>query len=167
MKPANRPLTHERLLEVLSYDPGTGIFLWRVRLSRNTKVGDQAGTVAQDGYRIIQIDGWHYKASRLAWFYCHGRWPYPQADHRDLDRDNNRLKNLREATDSQNGANTGLLPTNRSGFKGVSYARGRWKAQIRKNGVRHYLGLYDTPEEASAVYISAAKKMHGEFARTT
>ncbi len=79
MKPADRPLTRERLLEVLSYDPLTGIFRWRVCLSRRNHIGDQAGTIGEDGYRIIQIDGWHYKASRLAWLYHRGRWPDPQA----------------------------------------------------------------------------------------
>lgn len=170
MKPANRPLTIHRLIEVLSYDSETGIFRWMVCQSRRNHVGDQAGTIGSDGYRIIQIDGWHYKASRLAWLHYYGRWPVPQADHRDLDRDNNRISNLREATDSQNSANTGLLPTNRSGFKGVSRATPkatRWKAQIRKDGKRYFLGYFETPEKAHAAYCAAAQELHGDFARTS
>lgn len=166
MKPADRPLTRDRLLEVLSYDSETGIFRWLVCKSRRNHVGDQAGTIGEDGYRIIQIDGWNYKAARLAWLYHYGRWPVPQADHRDLKRDNDRISNLREATDSQNGANTGLLASNRSGFKGVSHSRDGWKAQIRKNGERKFLGYFDTPEEAHAAYCAAARDLHGDFART-
>lgn len=169
MKPANRPLTHDRLLEVLSYDPLTGVFRWRISLSRRNHIGDQAGTVAEDGYRVIQIDGWHYKASRLAWLYVHAQWPSDRIDHEDLDRDNNRIKNLREATESQNAANVGLLASNTSGFKGVSLGslnRSKpWRAAIRKNQKRKFLGWFATAAEAGAAYQLAAEEAHGEFAR--
>jgi hypothetical protein len=159
------------LIEVLTYDATTGVFRWKSCLSRRNHIGDQAGTVADDGYRVIQIDGWSYKASRLAWFYHYGRWPSPRADHRDLDRDNNRIENLREATDSQNAANVGLLSSNTSGFKGVSRASPNrtkpWKAEIRKDQKRKFLGYFGTAEEASAAYIAAAKVVHGEFSRSS
>lgn len=171
MNPADRPLTHERLLEVLSYDPDTGVFRWNVRLSRRNRVDEQAGYIAGDGYRIIQIDGWHYKAGRLAWFYHYGRWPHPLVDHRDLNRDNSRLSNLREATYSQNAANAGVLRSNTSGFKGVSRVgppnRAKpWRAQIRKDRKRIFLGYFATAEEAGAAYVAAADIAHGEFARS-
>lgn len=168
MKPATRPLTHERLIQVLSYDPKTGIFRWLVSLSRRTTIGDRAGCVPADGYRVIQIDRYAYKASRLAWFYYYGRWPLEQVDHADLARDNNRIKNLREATRFQNGANIGLLPTNTTGFKGVSRATptgARWKAQIRDQNKRIHLGYFASPEEAYRAYCSAAQRIHGLFAR--
>jgi HNH endonuclease len=169
MKAVERPLNHKRLLEVLSYDQETGIFRWRTCQSRRNHIGDQAGYVRKDGYRDIQIDGLHYGAGRLAWFYHYGRWPDPQADHRDLNRDNNRISNLREATHSQNCANVGLLPTNRSGFKGASLMSGNrqkpWKAQIRKNQERFFLGSFATPREAHAAYRAAAARLHGYFSR--
>lgn len=165
MRPVDRPLTLERLRQVLSYDPVTGIFRWQTHLSRRNHIGDQAGTISQDGYRVIQIDGWHYQAARLAWLYQYGRWPVPMVDHRDLNKDNNALANLREATSSQNNINVAVLPGTRSGVKGVSFARGRWKAQIRHSGKRIYLGQFATPEEAHAAYKTAARKLHGDFAR--
>jgi hypothetical protein len=169
MKPASRPLTLDRLREVLSYEPRTGVFRWRIRLSRRNHVGDVAGTIATDGRRIIQIDSWHYKASRLAWFYHYGRWPESEVDHRDLDKSNDRIKNLREASSSQNAANVGRLSSNRSGFKGVSVRSpkypDRFKAQIRKDGKRYFLGYFDTAIKAHEAYAVAARKLHGPFAR--
>jgi hypothetical protein len=52
-------------------------------------------------------------------------------------------------------------------FKGVHFHKSarRWKAQIKKNGVVRYLGLYSTPQEAHAAYVSAAAALHGQFAR--
>lgn len=169
MKAADRPLTRQRLMQVMSYDPATGIFTWLVSLSRKPTIGAQAGTVADDGYRIIQIDGWHYKAQRLAWLYHFGRWPDPTADHRDLDRDNNRIANLREATYSQNCMNVGPLPTNTSGFKGVSKSSDGtgWRAAIRTGTGRIHLGYFKEAHHAGAAYRIAAAGIHGDFARSS
>lgn len=52
-------------------------------------------------------------------------------------------------------------------YKGVSFHKltGRWSAQIGVNRRLHYLGLFDTPEQAAYAYDAAAKEHHGEFAR--
>jgi hypothetical protein len=47
-----------------------------------------------------------------------GEWPKTQIDHINLDKADNRWCNLREATQSQNFANTRILASNGSGFKG-------------------------------------------------
>jgi hypothetical protein len=46
-----------------------------------------------------------YSAHRLAWFYVHGKWPQSGIDHRNGDIGDNRIENLREATQAQNCAN--------------------------------------------------------------
>ena len=88
-------------------------------------------------------------------------------DHRDGDRLNNTKENFRIATKSQNGFNRGKNRNNTSGFKGVSWKRHvrKWVAQIHVGGKNHYLGLFGSPEEASAAYADAAKIHHGEFSR--
>lgn len=43
---------------------------------------------------------------------------------------------------------------------------GKWGANVNKDGRRHYLGLFTTPEKAHAAYRIAAYELHGEFART-
>jgi HNH endonuclease/AP2 domain len=95
-----------------------------------------------------------------------GKWCRVIIDHRDGDPSNNRWDNLRRATVAQNGANKPRHRNNTSGFKGVCRDRGRWRAAIYKNGRRHPLGNFPTPEAAHAAYVKAARKLFGEFART-
>jgi len=143
-------LTQERLREVLRYDPITGEFFWRVRTSNRVRPGSLAGRVDAAGYRGIRIDKVLYYAHRLAYLYVVGVWPNHQIDHKNRCRDDNRWGNLRAVTPSENLQNQGLAPTNKSGYRGVSYhsAAGKWAAERSVGGVRHYLGLFTTPEAA-------------------
>jgi len=53
--------------------------------------------------------------------------------------------------------------------KGVCQQSGESKlfyARIKKGGKQHYLGLFETPEEAAAAYDGAARNLFGEYART-
>lgn len=93
-------LKHNRLLEQLKYDPLTGVFTWLVTRNRITQ-GDVAGSVSKEGYRVIRIDGEHHKAHRLAWFYVHGSWPSGIIDHKDGNKDNNKIKNLRDTSQAE------------------------------------------------------------------
>lgn len=89
-------------------------------------------------------------------------------DHKDGDPLHNFRSNLRLATKQQNAFNCGPRSNNTSGFKGVSWERRkkRWIAQIFVKRNNTYLGMYVTKEEAAVAYEEAAKKYHGEFART-
>lgn len=158
-------LTRERLLELLHYDQNTGIFTWRVNRGgrKAARAGSVAGHTRPDGYFEICVDRNRVLAHRLAWFYVHGRWPAEQIDHMNGIRLDNRLSNLREATQSQNNANRPPV----SGLKGVYFHKraGRWAAQIKQDGEVTYLGLHDTPQQAHAAYCEAAERLFGEFAR--
>jgi hypothetical protein len=96
-----------------------------------------------------------------------GRWAKPTIDHRDGDCTNNRWNNLRRATRSQNNANRSRPRHNTSGYKGASRCRrsGKWLAHIGINGKIIFLGRFETPQEAHAAYLKAARKLFGEFAR--
>jgi hypothetical protein len=158
-------LTASRLRQRLSYDPDTGEFTWIIP-PRGRSVGAIAGRTAKDDYSQIQVDGRRYQAHRLAWLYVHGTFPEKIMDHIDGDRSNNRINNLRPATNSQNGANERMKSQNTSGYKGVSWFLNKWwKAQISYRGKVIYLGHFDCPKEAHAAYMAAARKYHGEFAR--
>jgi hypothetical protein len=160
----------DRLQEVLDYDPQTGIFTWRIRTGPSCKLGQRAGYVALDGYRKIGIDGRSYTAGHLAWFYFYEVEPEGEVDFINLNKDDTRIANLRLATRSQNARNMKRLASNTTGFKGVARFNGprnrkRYRAQIRANGKRIFLGLFATPEEAYKAYCKKAKELHGEFAR--
>lgn len=172
MKPTDTSsgLAQNLLTELLSYDPATGGFTWKVARSGNVKVGDAAGSLnKKSGYREIWIGERLYGAHRLAWFYMTGEWPEFTVDHENLSRADNRWLNLRPATQAQQCANRGIKKGNTSGFKGVSLvkATGKWCASIKINGKSKNLGsTYSTPEEAAEVYAKALTAVHGEFART-
>lgn len=161
-------LTVGRLRELLHYDPETGVFTRRVDIRGGGRNGTVAGSNHNAGYLSITIDGRQYLAHRLAWFYVTGRWPVVDIDHIDRDRRNNRWANLREATRSQNMANTGRRRDNKSGFKGVSrhVQTGRWQAHSSGGGRTVYLGLFDSAEEAHRAYVAFATDSFGEFARS-
>ncbi len=160
-------LTIERLRECLSYDSNTGVFTWLLSGAGWVRPGDVAGWESH-GYRRIHIDKKYYYAHRIAWFYIHGEWPKEQIDHIDGDRCNNRIVNLRAATNSENAYNKKMTRRNTSGHKGVYFhkAAKKWTAMIRSKSGHIYLGLYKTKELAHAAYADAAMKYHGEFART-
>lgn len=166
------PLTQERLLEFLDYNPDSGLFTWRVYRNRDARQGDIAGHVATitggRKYIRIRIDRRQYFAQRLAWLYMMGAWPDWLIDHADNDGLNNRWLNLRQATVSQNSANRKRARLNTTGFKGATLLKSgtrRYQAQITVRGNAKYLGVYSTPEDAHAAYLSAAEHYFGEFAR--
>jgi hypothetical protein len=162
-------LTQERLKELLTYDPATGVF--RNRIDRgHVKAGAVAGnTHSTKRYRYISIDSRRYFAHRLAWLYMTGEWPKDQIDHINCIRDDNSWSNLREATNSQNHANIGKRRDNKTGYKGVFRRKdtGKYSARIRINGVQVHLGHFGTAEEAAAIYAEAANVAFDDFARAS
>ena len=85
-------------------------------------------------------------------------------DHINHDPLDNHRHNLRLATRSQNAANVGPYANNTSGYKGVDFNQGKWRARITQHGKRHFLGTFDTAEEAARAYDSKALELFGEFA---
>jgi hypothetical protein len=159
-------LTQERLKELLTYSPETGLFYWKEKRGRR-QTEHPAGTRTHYGYNGIRVDGVTYGAHRLAILYMTGAMPENDVDHIDGDVSNDRFVNLRECTHSQNLKNMKRHADNSSGFKGVYTAtKGRsWFAQIHSDGTLHYLGSFPNRDEAAAAYDEAARSLHGEFAR--
>jgi hypothetical protein len=84
--------------------------------------------------------------------------------HNGLD---NRRCNLRTCTNSQNTFAMVYKPAGKSGYRGVRKDRNRWLAVIGVRGERLYLGSFETPGLAYAVYCRAARHYFGEFADST
>jgi hypothetical protein len=81
-------------------------------------------------------------------------------DHIDHNGLNNKNRNLRGCTASQNAANSIKRVGNTTGFKGVWKNHNKFSAKIGKT----HLGTFKTKEEAHSVYCEAAIEKHGEFA---
>lgn len=167
---SERILDQNTLREILDYDPESGVFTWRNREDLgpwwNDKFAGKRAGCLWNGYTGIRVNGRNYRAHRLAWLHVHGIWPAGQLDHINRDKQDNRIVNLREATASQNKANTEAYLKNPSGLKGVFRLKsnGRFLAQISVNGKTQYLGRYNDPVDAALAYDMAARRLHGDFA---
>lgn len=134
-------LTQEYLKSILHYSPETGLFTWLVKLSNRVKIGMLAGTVRNNGYFKININGQLYYSHRLAWLYVTGEWPKDRIDHKDNNGLNNKWINLREATASQNNKNRAAYGKSTK-EKNIYPYRGKFV-------IRVCLGTYNTIEEAA------------------
>lgn len=150
-------LTAEYYRSVLHYDPATGIFTWKVRTSNSVKVGDVAGSQDGHGYLQIKLQNRKYTAHRLAWLHVYGVWPKDQIDHINRNRSDNRISNLREATNKQNLQNAGKYSNNTSGHTGVSWYKRefKWQAHIKHNCKKIHLGYFTNLEAATAARKAA------------
>jgi len=150
--------------DYLEYNPYNGEFLWKTS-GHGHYAGDRAGSIYANGYRYIQLEGLDYRAARLAWFMVNGDDPAYFVDHINKIRGDDRIENLRLATNSLNQANA-WWSTNTSGFKGVTWqkSRGQWAAKITVNGKDKFLGRFATRVEAAKAYRNAAVEAWGEFA---
>ena len=163
-------LSVQELSRLLDYNPLTGCLTWKV--ARNSyrgkvKPGTPAGTPDKHGYLVIVINGLVYWGHYLAWYMHYGVWPSRQVDHRNLKPLDNSIDNLRLATMTEQRANQRVRRDSIVGLKGVQRTpEGRYRARIRRNGKSHYLGNYDTAEEAHAAYEKAAQTMFGGYARS-
>ena len=151
-------LSPDRLKQLLDYGPNTGEFHWKISKGR-ARAGLCAGATDAYGYRVIRVDGVLYKAHRLAWLYTYGKWPEGLLDHINRTPADNRVCNLREATQSENMHNANRKP--KSGVTGVRWRaeRNRWVAQIRVGYRNHVIGTFLSKDEAVLARQQAERNM--------
>lgn len=154
---AKADLTAARLRELLHYDPETGVFTSRV-VRNQLRPGQPVGYLNDQSYIWFIVDCRYYKAHRAAWLYMTGEWPKHQIDHINRVKDDNRWANLRDVPAAVNSQNR--RHSSKSGLLGVSPDGRRWRTQISVGGVDKWLGRFDTPEEAHAVYLEAKRRLH-------
>lgn len=118
------------------------------------------------GYGQLHVDGRVVYAHRFAWEQENG--PIPDGmviDHGCWNRACVNVDHLRLATPQQNVQSvSGPQQNSATGVRGVvRHGRG-YRAQVQHNGTRHYLGTFDTVEEASAAAQAGRAELFGEFA---
>jgi hypothetical protein len=139
------------LREWLLYDPETGEIVWAKDRPYCKNKGKKA-TSFTGGRQYLQVkfEGKSYLAHRIAYALYHGVDPYPyDVDHKERDKLDLRITNLRMATSAENNYNV-LRKDNTSGYSGVTWKERlqKWEAFISVEGKKIYLGVFDTLEEA-------------------
>lgn len=130
-------------------------FKWFAEVRSNTQIYTHRN--AGSGRKDVRIERMHRRIMKAP--------KGVNIDHINGNGLDNRKCNLRLATTAQNGQNVGKRSRNKSGYKGVSPAKGGyWQAHIQVARVRYYLGTYKDINKAAEAYNAAAIKHHGEFA---
>lgn len=102
--------------DVFAYDPTTGHIL---------KDGSVVGYTHNNGYLYVsQGRGRKHLAHRLAWYLYYGQWPTGNIDHKDRDKSNNKIDNLRDVSQTQNLLNHG------NPFSGIYKHRNKWRVRV-------------------------------------
>jgi HNH endonuclease len=131
--------------------------MWNTRYA-----GAAAGQKRADDYVMVRviIGGVRHDIlkHRLIWALTFGRWPETGLDHIDGDGGNNRIDNLRPATQRQNMQNIAI----RSPKQGTAFDRrsGRWQALLGVDGKKVHPGMFPTLEAAHAAYLKAKSEFH-------
>lgn len=164
----------EELNQSFRYDAEAGRLFWRddrPKPSPHGKYGTGEAFLQRlpSGYLQGAFGGNGRKlyAHRVAWALHYGQWPQDEIDHINGDPADNRIANLRQASRTQNAANRGAKG-GASKFRGVIASISKvnpWCAQIRHGKKTIHLGQFASEDDAARAYDSAAKELHGEFAR--
>lgn len=163
------PTDSELLIELrrlMKYEPETGNFI-RIIKQKQYEEGQIAGHKHHDGRVFIGLMNRKFSAHRLAVLWMTGSMPRHEVDHINCNHGDNRWKNLRECTSSQNKWNRRANRKNGTGVKGVRYKKRRncYEASFKINRKVIYVGTFRSIEEASSAISEARSKAHGSFAR--
>lgn len=161
----------EKINKTLAYDPKTGhVYVKAVIATQGNKrkVGEVIGTLSEKGYLRTQMI---YKGKRknlmvhlIAWYLYYGVWPEHIVDHEDRNTINNRIKNLREATHTENRHNLkGANKNNKTGVLGVTYySHDKSKFEVTIKGKR--IGVFGSIEDARKARKKTERLMYKQFA---
>lgn len=153
----------------LAYDPASPSGLvWATHKGGNACLGKPAGGLAgPDGYYKVHLGVRYVMAHRVVWELHNGPIPAGlEVDHRDLNKQNNRIENLRLATRSDNRCNTAPYASNKEGVKGLHYSEKNkcWVGRVEYKGKRYERARVNR-EEVVKWIAETRERLHGEFHR--
>lgn len=154
-------LTQEEVRGIFRYNRRDGLLIRKFTVGA-ARAGTSSQCKDRDGYLVVGINGRLYRAHRVIWLYVYGDWPLNDCDHINRVKDDNRIKNLRDVTRSQNKQNMLACKSNKCGIKGVYWSERyeRWMAEIGHQGKQIRIGQYKTIKEAADAYAATAANLH-------
>ena len=165
----NNPIYNEQWRQVDGYANYYVSNCGRVKNITNEMILKQRLT--RTGYYVINLHEFGnmktYKIHRLvAHAFIANQNDYKYVDHKNNDRKNNFMTNLRWCTSQQNNMNASKRENVTCKYKGVSFYKkyGTWRAQIQYCKTKTHLGYYKTQKEAGEAYNKKATELFGEFA---
>lgn len=139
------------------FDTESGLIRFRVKIKGNN-AGDKAGTIRTDGYVRLRIDGKARFAHRLIYFIATGKQP-EYLDHVNGRKSDNRISNLRAATNSENMCNHQKREP-----QGVYLRGSRWHGRVMKDYKTHRITPTEDRDEAVRRLHELRQALHREFA---
>lgn len=136
------------------------------RISNKCYSNKVAGSInSRNGYLEVRLDNVLYKGHRLIYKLLTGKEPELMIDHIDGDVKNNRIENLREATNQENCRNSKKRNIGRgSQYKGVMKGRnGGWLCSITVND-KAEITKHNSELSAALYYDKRAKELFGDYA---
>ena len=129
-------------------------------------IGQKSGSLYKNGYFVVTINYKRQYLHRIIFMMHHSYMP-EYIDHIDGNPQNNKIENLRNATQSQNMGNQKLRSDNKSGIKGIGWhkAANKWRAFIAFNKKQYHLGLFDHINDAKKAIDLKRIELHTNFAR--
>lgn len=124
-----------KIQELFFYKDGN--LYWKISPSRSMPAGKKAGTLMQDGYIAIRYKQKGYKAHRLIWLYHNGGFEKETIDHINGNRSDNRIENLRQATQKENAQHK----TKSKGYH-LCKKNNKYQAQVEVNGKKNLARLF-------------------------
>lgn len=132
-----------------NYDPLSGQLFWK-KSGHGRRKNKCVGSINNDGYLQVVFNYKLIPVHRLVWFLHHGVWP-SFIDHKDRDRLNNRLENLREVTPFENTMNSSIVNALSPKVKWVHRFKNKYQVRRSEQGKSRYYGTFDSLEQASEV----------------
>ena len=156
-------ITQDQVKDLFDYRDGE--LYWKVKLSNRIKIGDKAGNLDGRGYWQTRINGKNYLIHRIVFLMFNGYLP-KKIDHANTNSLDNKIDNLRPATNFENGYNAKTPKNNTSGVKGVYWNKRqqKWHVQLAIKGKVKFFGQYHDIEVAKFIAETMRYKYHGAFA---
>lgn len=155
MKITRKEISYEELHKLFYYKDGN--LYNKTQRTNRVKIDSIVGYKDSANYLITRINNKVYKIHRLIYKMFNKYWDMNTSlviDHKDTNKQNNCIDNLRLITQKQNSTNINA--------RGYIYEKetNKYKAYIGVDGKLLNLGRFNTEEEAKDTYLKAKEKYH-------